>query len=251
MKRNLKEMKEFIILLEKLDELIKTNSIANNFDEVELRLVMDLLKQYIKNGILNDFENVEEVLIVVDTVNGFMTEGALANPDAMHIVKNQIKLIEDILERKGLLIFVKEAHDENCTEFNTFPSHCITGTAEAELIDQLKPYEEYGISLEKNSTSFMFARGFINLMKLLKNLKLIIGNGVCSDICIPNGFIPLKNYFNQNNRDVEIVIPLDSVDTFDAPYHNKDEYEHASNILMEQSGIKLVKTINDIDWRRK
>ena len=251
MENKLKEMKEFIILLDKLDVLMKQNILSNNYQTEETKEVLELLKMYTKEGILKNFEDIEEVAIIVDTVNGFMTGGALANPNAMHIVPKQIQLIEKILQRNGLVIFVKESHDENCTEFNTFPKHCVTGSWEAELVDELKPYEKHGITIEKNSTSFMFARGFLNLMSLMKNLKLVIGNGVCSDICIPNGFIPLKNYFNQNNRDVEIIIPINSIDTFNSPYHSKEEYEHASNILMKQSGIKLVKTINDIEWRRK
>lgn len=251
MERKLKDMKEFIVLLDNLDTLLKQELFSESNENKETKEVLELLKKYIEKGILKDFENIQEIAIVVDTVNGFMTDGALANPSAMHIVPNQIKLIETILKRNGLVIFVKESHNPNCTEFNTFPEHCLAGSWESELVDELKPYEKYGISIEKNSTSFMFAKGFLNLMNLMKNLKLIVGNGVCSDICIPNGFIPLKNYFNQFNRDIEIVIPLDSVDTFNSPNHNKEEYEHASNILMEQTGIKLVKTINEIKWRNK
>ena len=251
MRNNLKEMKEFIILLDTMDELMKNQVLTNSNQEKEMNVVLDALKRYVANGILKSFEEIEEVAIVVDTINGFMVDGALANPKAMHIVPKQINLIEKILERKGLIIFVREWHDENCSEFNTFPGHGWAESWESELINELKVYEEYGITIEKNSTSFMFARGFLNLMMLMKNLKRVYGNGVCGDICIPNGFISLKNYFNQNNRDVEIVIPLDSIDTFDSPNHNRLEYQHASNILMEQSGIKLVRTINNIDWRVK
>ena len=55
-----------------------------------------------------------------------------------------------------------------------------------------------------------------------------------------------KNYFNQINRDVEIIIPKDTIDTYDSEEHNKNEYAHASDLLMEQSGIKLVKSIKNI-----
>lgn len=250
MKNNLEDIKEFIILLDVLENLVKEQVITETNQEKEMKQVLEILKSYVAKGVLKDLEQIEEIVIITDTVNGFMKGGALANPNAMHIVPKQIQLVEKILKRNGLLVIVKECHDENCTEFNDFPPHCIENTWEAQLIDELKPYEPHGITIEKNSTSFMFARGFINLMKLLKNLKRVIDTGVCSDICIPNGLIPLKNYFNQENRNVEIIVPEDCVDTFNAPNHKKDEYWHASKILMEQSGIKLVKTINDIDWRR-
>lgn len=251
MKSNLKEMKEFIILLDTLDGMMRENVLNYKNENKEMLDVIDSIKQFMSKGILNNFEEIEEVLIIVDTVNGFMVGGLMANPKAMHIVPKQIKLIEKILERNGLLIFAKECHDDNSTEFNDFPSHCLAGSWESELIEELKPYEKYGITIEKNSTSFVFARGFLTLMKLLKNLKRVYGNGVCGDICVPNGFMPLKNYFDQNNRNVEIVIPLDSIDTFDSFNHDRFEYQHASNMLMEQTGIKLVKTINDIEWSVK
>ena len=200
MKRNLKDIKEFIILLDKLDELVNDNVVLNNNELDEMNVVLESLKYFIKNGIFRDLESIEEVLIVVDTINGFMVDGVLANPNAMHIVPKQIEVIERILDRNGLLIFVKEAHTKNCVEFNTFPEHCLDGSYESELVKELKPYEQYGITIEKNSTSFMFARGFMNLMKYLKSLKLVIGNGVCGDICIPNGFISLKNYFCRESK---------------------------------------------------
>ena len=128
MKNNLKEMKEFIILLDVLDGIVKNGVLADSNQDKEMKTVLDVLKQFIEKGILKSFEEIEEVAIVVDTVNGFMTDGALANPKAMHIVSKQIKLIEKILERNGLVIFVKEAHDKNCSEFNTFPEHCLKGS---------------------------------------------------------------------------------------------------------------------------
>ena len=42
------------------------------------------------------------------------------------------------------------------------------------------------------------------------------------------------------NRDVEIIVPKDTIDTYDAPGHGKEEYQNASDLLMSQSGIKLV-----------
>lgn len=198
-----------------------------------------------------ELEEMKELLIVVDMVNGFLKEGTLADPTLMKIVPAQIELIKRVLARKGGLVFIKDTHNINSVEFKTFPPHCLKGTSEAEVIDELKPYQEYGISYEKNSTSFMFAEGFQKLLEQLKNLKRIYGIGVLQDVCMLNGLVPLKNYFNQNNQDVEIIIPSDCTATYDSPLHNKEIYEKASNLIMKQSGLRLVRTINDIDWSVK
>lgn len=196
-----------------------------------------------------NLKELQELLIIIDMVNGFVKEGTLANPEYMKIVPKQIELIKKFIERKQGILFIKDTHTSDSVEFKTFPAHCLEGTEESELIDELKVYENYGISIPKNSTSFMFAKGLIGLMNEMENLKTVVGCGVLHDVCVPNGLIPLKNYFNEMNRDVEIIVSKDTIDTYDAPGHSKEEYAHASDLLMKESGIKLVRSLNDIEWR--
>lgn len=188
-----------------------------------------------------NLKEIRELLIVIDMVNGFINEGALADPSVGVIIPEQIKIIEDFIKRKQGIMFVKDTHTKDSIEFKTFPSHCLKDTSEAELVKELKVYEPYGISIEKNSTSAIFAEGFITLMEQMANLEKVIGVGVESDICVPNLLIPLKNYFNQYNRDVEIIVPENAIATFDSKDHPREVYENASKLLMSQSGIRLVK----------
>ena len=51
--------------------------------------------------------------------------------------------------------------------------------------------------------------------------------------------IPLKNYFNQKNRDIEIKIHKNAVETYNSQVHNRDEYNEIAFKLLKQSGIKL------------
>lgn len=188
-----------------------------------------------------DLEELKELLIVVDVLNGFIRNGSLADPSVGHIIPEIENLVKDFIERKQGIIFVKDCHDEGCVEFNTFPPHCVKGTDESELVDELRKYEDYGFSIEKNSTSAIVAPGFLTLIDKMRNLKRVVGVGCESDICVPNLFIPLKNYFNQVNKDVEIVIPLNAIETYDSPSHPREKYSDASCMLMEQAGLTLVK----------
>lgn len=183
----------------------------------------------------------KELLIVVDMVNGFIKEGALADSSVGHIIPEIELLVKDFFSRNQGVIFVKDCHTPDSVEFETFPVHCLKGTLEAELVGELKKYEEFGISIEKNSTSAIFAEGFLHLIDGMTSLERVVGVGCESDICVPNLFIPLKNYFNQHNRDVEILIPENAIETYDSPSHSREEYSKASRLLMEQSGLKLVK----------
>lgn len=188
-----------------------------------------------------ELKEIRELLIIVDMVNGFVKEGVMADPYISHIVSEQIRLIKMMLEKNEGVAFVKEAHEEDSMEFASFPRHCVKGTSEAEVIDELKPFEKDALVYGKNSTSAMFAKNFLNDIDKMINLQKIILTGCCSDICILNLGIPLKNYFNQFNRNIDIYVPENAVETYDAPNHNRDEYNEMAFKLMNQSGLKLVK----------
>ena len=193
----------------------------------------------------------EEILIVVDMVNGFSREGMLASPLVEAIIPNVVECVEEANKNNCLVIFIKDTHDKNSVEFRRFGNkpHCIRNTSEASLVDELVPYEENAISFEKNSTSFMFAKnlnfkyGFMEMLDGLVNLKKVKACGCCTDICDTNGVLPMMNYFDENNRNVEVELLEDAMATFDAPWHNAKEYENAAYLLMTQQGAKKVKKL--------
>ena len=193
-----------------------------------------------------ELEELKQLLIIVDMVNGFVKEGAMADKKIAHIIPEQLRLIKMILEKNEGLAFIKDNHELGCREFERFPIHCVIGTEEAELVDELKPYEKEALVYPKNSTSAIFAPNFMEDIQRMKNLKEVIITGCCTDICDMNLAIPLQNYFDQNNQKVHIVVPTNAVETYDAPYHNRDEYTKMAYKFLEQSGIQLVKKYGGI-----
>ena len=126
------------------------------------------------NNDIEKLRKVRELLITVDMVNGFVKEGPLAAPSIMRIVPRQIELLEEASNDKNTgLIFIRDSHSEDATEFKTYPAHCIRGTYETEIIDELKKYEKYGVSYFKNSTNFMFAPGIQQDLLKLYNLEKV------------------------------------------------------------------------------
>ena len=99
---------------------------------------------------MKECKEIEKLLISIDMVNGFVKEGNMADSYIQHIVPEHIKLIKQIQEKGGMIAFVKECHKENCREFNQYPAHCIEGTEEAELIEELKPFEKDAFVYLKN-----------------------------------------------------------------------------------------------------
>lgn len=193
----------------------------------------------------------KKVLIVVDMVNGFVREGALADKHIEGTIENQLALIKQYKEEGGLIIFIKDTHTLDSVEHDRFGGalHCIEGTEEAELVDELKPYEntENTISLEKNSTSYIWAENkdgtnFVDIMKGIENVEEVDVVGCCTDICVVNGVLPMMNYFDQKNKRVNVTLYEDAIDTFNIPgAHERKEYEDAAYLLIKQQGAKVKK----------
>ena len=192
---------------------------------------------------IKNLEVYKKCLIVVDMVNGFVREGVLHDEKIATIIPRQIELVKENQEAGELTIFIKDTHDLEAVEFKRFGNtkHCVRGTSEAELVEELKIFEnkENIISIEKNSTSYMEAPEFRKIIKELKNLKEIIVVGCCTDICDFNGTMALANYLDQWNRDVDIKVYQDAVATY--AEEERQKYVDAAYLLMEQQGIQLIK----------
>lgn len=189
---------------------------------------------------MKDLKNIKKLLINVDMINGFVKEGAMSDNFIEKIVPNQIRLMEQILKDGEAIAFSKDTHKKTCMEFEKFPEHCIENTRESEVIDELKMFEKDALVYNKNSTSTMYAPGFIEDIDKMINLKEVIIIGCCTDICILNLAIPLQNYFDQKDLDIKIIIPKNAVETYDSPNHNRKEYNEMSFKLMIQAGINVI-----------
>lgn len=192
---------------------------------------------------MKELKNIQTLLINVDMVNGFAKQGAMADSYIEHIIPEQIRLMEQIIKNNEGIAIIKDTHKEDCREFKRYPVHCVEGTIESELVEELKVFEEDALVYKKNSTSTMYAPGFIEDIDKMENLKEVIIVGCCTDICVLNLAIPLQNYFDEKDRDIKITIPKNAVETYDAPYHNREEHNELAFKLMAQAGINLVESL--------
>lgn len=194
-------------------------------------------------GKVRNLEVYKGMLIAVDMVNGFVREGALHDEKIADVIPRQLELIKETKARGDLIVFIKDTHDEDAIEFKRFGGikHCVRGTRESELVDELIIYEndDDTISIEKNSTSYMEVEEFRSLISRMTNLEKVDVVGCCTDICDFNGTMGLANYFDQHNRDVEIRVHQDAVATY--AEIERQNYVEAANLLMQQQGIQLVK----------
>lgn len=193
---------------------------------------------------VKNFKVYNKALIVVDMVNGFVKKGVLHDDSIARVIPRQIELIKEYHNEGELVIFIQDTHTKESIEHKRFPYyHCLKGSGEEEVVDELKPFTtlDNTICIPKNSTSFMESPVFRDVMKEASNIKEFDIVGCCTDICVCNGSLGLANYLDEHNRDSVIRVHKDAVATF--AEGNRQNYVDAAYLLMDQQGIQLVKKI--------
>lgn len=187
-----------------------------------------------------ELERIKRTLIVIDMVKGFREEGNMAISDIPYIDEEVKRLVELFLNNGEDVISIMEGHTKDSVEFNDFAEHCILGTKEAELIECLKEYEDRMLCIRKNSTSGFMTEGLQKyLSENIDVLKEIVFCGVCSDICVLNTAVPTKMYLNECNRNVNVIVPENAMETFDAPGHSRSEYNNIAKKVLRLNGISV------------
>lgn len=209
---------------------------------------LDLLRREIKGKVikLHELDKSKTALVVVDMVNGFVYEGALASPRVAEIAKE----IERLNERTSGFkkVFFIDEHSEKSAEFKSYPKHCVKGTNESELIDELKnehTYEENSTMIPKNSTNGFHAPNF--QMWLKENEESIdnyIVTGCVTDICVLQFCLTLNSYFNEHDMKKRIIVPLNAVETYTGGSHDGDLMNLFSLYNMKINGIEVVDKID-------
>ncbi|MDE5563607.1 MAG: cysteine hydrolase [Oscillospiraceae bacterium] len=181
-------------------------------------------------------------LVIVDMVNGFLTEGVLSSPRSASVLPTVERLLT-MAKTNGMpaAAFV-DCHEPDCIEFASFPPHCVKGTSEAEIAPTLQTIGGY-VCIEKNSTNGFLTPEFQAWLAAHDTLERIVVCGVCTDICVMQFCLTLKTFCNQNNRKLEVIVPVNAVETYDAPGHNADLCGSMALQFMQQAGITLTKEV--------
>lgn len=210
--------------------------------------------EVMKGGLkLNRRDDYKKALYIIDMNNGFVNFGNMANPAYNILVPEQLRMIEKVRREDGLINFVLEGHNPNASEFNTYPVHCVKGTPEAELIPEFigEQNKENTNIYYKNSINGMLNRNLQEDIKRLKNLREVIVEGVCTDLCVFDFGRTALRYFDELNRDIKMFVVKNAVDTFDAPGHNRAEWSEMAFRFLEQAGAIIVENYEELEAKEK
>ena len=163
----------------------------------------------LKSKKINELNLSKTMLFIIDMNNGFAKKGALYS-DRVEALINPITNLAKILEAKNCeIIAFTDSHNKGSIELRSYPTHCLENDYESKIVDEISTIKNLKV-IPKNSTN-----GFFCLEdKNFKNIDNIIVVGDCTDICIYQFVVTLKAYFNQNNIDKNIIVPMNLVDTY-------------------------------------
>ncbi len=177
------------------------------------------------------------LIFVVDMINGFVKEGDMSDYAIFDIVEG----IQQLLDYSSPSVFICDGHTLDCKEFNSFPIHCVKGTEESAVIDELLPYVK--TKFYKNSTNAFTAKEVYHFIEEnIQQYRDIVIVGCCTDICILQLALSINTYLNENNLiDHRVLAPINLLETYhiDA-LHDAMKFNEMACTLMQLNGIHVV-----------
>ena len=174
-----------------------------------------------------------KAVIVVDMLNGFCRFGNLASPRLASVIEPIREYLARELADGARAVFLVDTHTADDLEFRMFPPHCVEGSGEDEIVDELKEFAERSVVLRKRRYSGFFGTDLDAVLTDLAPDEVEVV-GVCTDICVLHTSADLRN------RDYEVTVPTALVETYDAPGHDGDEVNRwALAHLRDILGVRL------------
>lgn len=197
-----------------------------------------------ENELIKNLENLSQyriskcvhektAVVIVDMVNGFLKCGNLHDENSMRIVADIKQLLEYCRDKSMKTIMFADCHEKNSPELSYFPEHCVCGTQECDVIDELAQIGGYEL-IYKNSTNGFHETEFKKFLEDNCHIENFIVCGVCTDICVMNFCLTLKTFFDSRNVESHVILPVGLTETYGGEF-----VKRAACVLMNNSGIEL------------
>jgi nicotinamidase/pyrazinamidase len=166
-----------------------------------------------------DGENAQprRAFMVIDMLVGFCRRGNLHSPRYDPMIPRLRERLA-AAEAEGVpVVFLVDTHTPDDPEFQTFPSHCVEGSGEDEVVPELREFADRGTVVRKHTFSGFHGTELDAVLQRL-DPEVIEVTGVCTDICVLHTVHDLKAH------GYEVLVHKDLVETYDAPGHDAAEF---------------------------
>lgn len=195
--------------------------------------------------------NVEEfcidnksVLFIIDMNNGFAKSGPLSSKRVEKLIPSIVEDIEIFNSFNNPIIAFTDSHKKECLEFKSYPIHCLENSYESEIVDEIKQFNDIMIIKKSSTNAFLEEETKKYIDSFVRDgYKNFVLCGCITEVCVKQFAQTLKAYLNVIDKDINVIVPINSVDTYDSPEHNADIINLFSFYEMNSCGIKIVKNI--------
>ena len=175
------------------------------------------------------------LILSIGMNKGFTRTGAMASPRVAAILPATRSFLKSCRDGGYFIAAVTDFHTADSIELGSYPPHCLEDSSEPELAPEIGEFPQK--ILTKNSTNAFFAPG---MDRLLNGKETVVVTGCCTDICILQFALSLKAYANQADRPLEVIVPRQLVETYDAPGHPAGLMQSMALHTMLENGIRVV-----------
>jgi nicotinamidase-related amidase len=222
-----------------------------------LRRYVDGLPTASLSQVIADAGGASQVWMVgVDLIKGFCVSGPLAGHRAAAIVEPCAALVQRAWAAGVRRVFMaRDAHGPDAEEFRSWPVHCVAGTEESELVDELAALpmaNEFRI-VDKNSLSALQDTDLQRAIETDGLPRAVICIGDCTDLCTYNLAMGFRMIANARNQPLEVIVPADCVETYHlgveaaaeigALPHDGDLLHHVFLYHLALNGCRVVASI--------
>jgi len=188
----------------------------------------------------------QNLLVIMDMNNGFAKKGNLFSPRTANLIDPIADYCKKSKEKGWTILALSDTHDPQDIEMKSFPSHCLAGSDESEVVDEIKPYCDF--ILPKFTTG-----GFFEIQEAsqenksldLRRYEEIHVVGCCTDLCVFNFCLITQKHMEYEyhkkriSRIPVIIVHKDLVDTYDSEGHEADKLNRFFWEHMKLNGIKV------------
>ena len=170
---------------------------------------------------------------------GSAREGALKSSRVEEIIP-AITELSKLCDKSGIVkLAFADCHATESPEFEAYPTHCLLGTNEVEIVDEIKEIGGYKL-IPKNSTNGFHEEEFKKWLQENPQISNFIITGDCTDICIQQFAITLKTWFNKLNQKARVIVPINAVGTYDLGLHNANLMDLMALYNMTINGVEVI-----------
>ena len=128
------------------------------------------------------------VVLVVDMVKGFLEPGhnLYCGDEARQIIPKVKAMLQRERGFGSQVLFVSDHHDPDDLEFQIFPVHCVKGTEEPNVIDELAEFVTQDNVVAKNRYSGFFNTDLAERLTSLNPDKVLICGRLHRHLCAPH-----------------------------------------------------------------